>query len=151
MRIVASDCSNHSPYGTSTAAPSRSAFYEDWLDVAALNREALRAVVRRRQRPVRTAPWDATSDQGRAGQRARRATLRGCFCSPARSCSAVDSRCDLTVHLAMSAAALARRTPADLAWTLPASTRYADEVAPAEWADVVVRLDDPRHPAVVDR
>jgi hypothetical protein len=57
---------------------------------------------------------------------------------------------ELTVHLQMSAAALLRRTdPADR-WTLPAYARYAEEVAPAAFADVVVRMDDPRHPAVVD-
>jgi hypothetical protein len=27
--------------------------------------------------------------------------------------------------------------------------RYADEVDPAQFADVVVRVDDPRHPALV--
>jgi hypothetical protein len=57
---------------------------------------------------------------------------------------------DLTVHLAVSAPALARRTPPAESWTLPAYARYADEVAPSTFADVVVRLDDPRHPAIVD-
>ena len=56
---------------------------------------------------------------------------------------------DVTVHLEMSAAALARRTPADQAWTLPAFSRYAEEVGPAAFADLVVRVDDPRRPAMV--
>jgi hypothetical protein len=56
---------------------------------------------------------------------------------------------ELTVHLALGPAALTRRTPPDLAWTLPAYARYAEEVDPAAWADVVVRWDDLRHPAVV--
>jgi hypothetical protein len=55
---------------------------------------------------------------------------------------------DLTVHLAMSAQARARHTATDLAWTLPAFDRYDVEVMPAAQADVVVRLNDPRHPAV---
>jgi hypothetical protein len=55
---------------------------------------------------------------------------------------------DRVVHLAMSAAARQRRTPAADAWTLPAFDRYDDEVRPADLADVVVKLDDPRHPAV---
>lgn len=55
---------------------------------------------------------------------------------------------DRVVHLAMSPAARARRTDADQAWTLPAYERYDAEVRPADLADVVVRLDDPRHPAV---
>ncbi|WP_374983578.1 uridine kinase [Streptomyces fradiae] len=52
---------------------------------------------------------------------------------------------DLAVHLQLSTAALARRTPER--WTLPAFGRYEAEVAPADAADVVVRADDPRHPA----
>ncbi|MCS0637369.1 uridine kinase [Streptomyces sp. LP05-1] len=52
---------------------------------------------------------------------------------------------DLAVHLALSPGALARRTEA--AWTLPAFERYEQEVGPAGAADVVVRADDPRHPA----
>jgi hypothetical protein len=57
---------------------------------------------------------------------------------------------DLVVHLSMSAAALARRTEPQWRWTLPAFERYADEVLPAELADVVVRTDDMRHPAIVE-
>ncbi|MEU3446756.1 uridine kinase [Streptomyces thermolilacinus] len=52
---------------------------------------------------------------------------------------------DLTVHVRLSPAALARRTPER--WTLPAFERYEAEAAPADTADVVVRADDPRHPA----
>ncbi|MFG3226798.1 uridine kinase [Kitasatospora sp. NPDC048194] len=58
---------------------------------------------------------------------------------------------ELTVHLALSPAALARRTPADQQWTLPAFARYDAETGPAEAADVTVRVDDPRHPALVER
>ncbi|MFE1232864.1 uridine kinase [Streptomyces sp. NPDC058745] len=52
---------------------------------------------------------------------------------------------DLTVHLGLSPAALARRT--EEPWTLPAFARYEQEVGPSDAADVVVRADDPRHPA----
>ncbi|MFN8167865.1 MAG: hypothetical protein U0S36_03680 [Candidatus Nanopelagicales bacterium] len=58
---------------------------------------------------------------------------------------------DLAVHLAMTPAALARRTPAGRAWTLPALARYAAERDPEGAADLVVRVDDPRHPALVRR
>ncbi|MFJ8627923.1 uridine kinase [Kitasatospora sp. NPDC093550] len=58
---------------------------------------------------------------------------------------------DLTVHLALTPAALARRTPADQQWTLPAFARYEAETVPAELADLTVRMDDPRHPALVER
>ncbi|MFI8964689.1 uridine kinase [Streptomyces sp. NPDC053493] len=52
---------------------------------------------------------------------------------------------DLKVHLRLSPGALARRT--DQPWTLPAFARYENEVGPADTADVVVRVDDPRRPA----
>jgi hypothetical protein len=55
---------------------------------------------------------------------------------------------DAVVHLAMSAAARARRTSTEDAWTLPAFARYDAEVSPAALADVVVRVEDPRRPAV---
>jgi hypothetical protein len=52
---------------------------------------------------------------------------------------------DVTVHLRLSPGALARRT--EEPWTLPAFARYEKEVGPSDAADVVVRADDPRHPA----
>jgi hypothetical protein len=54
---------------------------------------------------------------------------------------------DLTVHLRLSPGALERRTEEDERWTLPAYERYAREALPEEAADVLVRADDPRHPA----
>jgi hypothetical protein len=52
----------------------------------------------------------------------------------------------LTVHLALSPGALRRRgVPA---WQLPAFTTYDEEVRPGELADVLVRAEDPRRPAV---
>ncbi|MFD7104053.1 nucleoside/nucleotide kinase family protein [Streptomyces celluloflavus] len=54
---------------------------------------------------------------------------------------------DLSVHLKLTPAALARRTPEDERWTLPAFARYEAETRPEEAADVVVRADDPRRPA----
>ena len=58
---------------------------------------------------------------------------------------------DLSVHLALRPQTVARRTPAHEAWTLPAYARYAAEVEPDQTADVVLRVDDARHPAVVLR
>lgn len=54
---------------------------------------------------------------------------------------------DLTVHLRLSPGALERRTEEGERWTLPAYERYAREALPEEAADVLVRADDPRHPA----
>jgi hypothetical protein len=54
---------------------------------------------------------------------------------------------DLTVHVQLSPAALRRRTAETDHWTLPAFDSYAHETDPAATADVLVRADDPRHPA----
>ncbi|WP_030683153.1 uridine kinase [Streptomyces sp. NRRL B-1347] len=54
---------------------------------------------------------------------------------------------DLTVHVRLSPGALRRRTPPEDQWTLPAFERYEAERDPTAAADVVVRADDPRHPA----
>jgi hypothetical protein len=57
---------------------------------------------------------------------------------------------DLVVHLDVSAAALARRSDrAELAGLAGSWARYVEETAPAERAAYVVRLEDPRHPALV--
>lgn len=58
---------------------------------------------------------------------------------------------DFAVHLWLSPPALVRKTAAELAWTLPAYDRYEREADPRHTADVVVRVDDPRHPALVSR
>ncbi|MGA4848202.1 uridine kinase [Streptomyces sp. G5(2025)] len=54
---------------------------------------------------------------------------------------------DLTVHVRLSPGALRRRTPEADRWKLPAFERYERETDLAAMADVVVRADDPRHPA----
>jgi hypothetical protein len=56
---------------------------------------------------------------------------------------------DLAVHLAVRPETLARLTPPDQAWRLPAEQRYRAEVEPEDVADVVVRVDDPRRPGWV--
>lgn len=54
---------------------------------------------------------------------------------------------DLSIHVLLSPGALRRRTPAAEHWTLPAYARYEAETDPAATADVLIRADDPRHPA----
>ncbi len=53
---------------------------------------------------------------------------------------------ELTAHLTCSPAALLRRGVD--AWELPAFAAYDEEVRPGEVCDVLVRAEDPRHPAV---
>ena len=56
---------------------------------------------------------------------------------------------DRTVHLAVRPDTLQRRTPPADRWCLPAFARYRDDVDPERAADVVVRVDDPRRPAML--
>jgi hypothetical protein len=55
---------------------------------------------------------------------------------------------DFVVHLWLSPGALRRRVSDE--WALPAYERYENEVDPSALADVVVRMDDPRHPAIYE-
>jgi hypothetical protein len=124
------------------------AYYEGWWDLEGLRREVLDPLGRGGTGRVLPSLWNAQVD---------RATRADYINLPPGGVVLVSGPLllgtglsfDLTVHLAVSAPALARRTPPDERWTLPAYARYADEVAPSTFADVVVRLDDPRHPAVV--
>ncbi|HUX71103.1 MAG TPA: uridine kinase [Cellulomonadaceae bacterium] len=58
---------------------------------------------------------------------------------------------DLTVHLSLRPGTLDRRTEPAEEWTLGAYRRYAADVVPEQTADVVVRVDDARRPALVER
>jgi hypothetical protein len=125
-------------------------YYLGWLDEAALRREVLDPAAPGGSGRVVTRLWDARTD------RATREPYRDL---PANAVVIVSGALllgaglpfDVTVHLHMSGAALRRRTEAEQQWTLPAFDRYGDEVAPASFADVVVRMDDPRHPALVEQ
>ncbi|MGI8721552.1 MAG: uridine kinase [Geodermatophilaceae bacterium] len=55
---------------------------------------------------------------------------------------------DWAIHLALSASARRRRTSKEWQWTLPALDDYDAAVDPVRTADVVLRYDDPGHPAV---
>ena len=121
------------------------AWLDDWLDAAALRREVLDPfAVSGRALPALRDP--ATDRSARADV----VTLAD------RSVVVVSGSVllgrglpfDVTVHLRLSAAALARRTREADAWTLPALARYAEERRPEADADLVVRAEDPRRPAL---
>ncbi|MGI5241412.1 uridine kinase [Dactylosporangium sp. CA-139066] len=124
------------------------AYYEDWLDLRALTREVLGPAGPGGTGRVLPSLWDPATD---------RATRAAYVTLPAHAVVVVSGTFllgagldfDVAVHLMQSDAALTRRLPPDLAWTLPAYARYRDEVMPEYQADVVVRADDPRHPALV--
>lgn len=127
------------------------AFYEEWVDVAALRREVLDPLAADGSRQILPTLWDAARD---------RATRAGYVDVPAQALVIVTGwfllgaglAFDLTIHVTLSPAARRRRIrPDDAARELPAYDRYDAEVRPVDVADIVVRADDPRRPAVVDR
>ena len=118
---------------------------ERWLDEGALRREVLDAAVAGKVLP---SLWDAERDRS---TRASAVSLspRGVVLLHGVLLLGRALPAELTVHLAMSAAALRRRgVPA---WQLAAFASYDDEVRPGEVCDVLVRAEDPRHPAVLFR
>ena len=123
-------------------------FYEDWLDVRGLTREVLDPLAGGGTGRVLPTLWDPVADRATRSAYVELAP-GGVLLLDGALLLGSGLPLDFTVHLAASAAALARRTPADLAWTLPAYGRYAAEVGPETVADVVVRVEDPRHPALV--
>ncbi|MFI9049856.1 uridine kinase [Streptomyces sp. NPDC053427] len=122
------------------------AFYDEWFDRRALWREVFQPLDPGGTGRVLPDLWDPVAD---------RATRSGYVELPPGGVLVLHGPLllghwfpfDLTVHLKLSPAALARRTPPDRRWTLPAFARYEDETRPEEAADVVVRADDPRRPA----
>lgn len=122
------------------------AYYQLWLDTGALRREVLEPL--------------GPGGSGRAlpslrDPRTDRSTRAEYVQLPPGGVLVLDGPLllgqglplDLTVHLRLSPGALERRTEDSERWTLPAYERYAREALPEEAADVLVRADDPRHPA----
>jgi hypothetical protein len=119
--------------------------FGEWLDAAALKREVLdRAVERSSYLP-------SLRDPG-----TNRATREAPVPLPGDAVIMVTGPFllgrglpfDASVHLALTPGARSRRVPADERWTLSAFDAYDAAVRPAEVADIVVRYDDPQHPAV---
>lgn len=122
--------------------------YPDWLDAGTLRREVLDAAA--------TAATFLPSLRDPATDRATREPARPVEPDAVLLVSGPlllgrGLPFELTVHLAVSPPARARRTPPERAWTLPAFDRYDAEVGPVATADVVIRYDDPDHPATADR
>ena len=119
------------------------AFRELWLDEGALRREVLAS-----DGTWLPALWDAARERS---ARAARQPL------PPRAVLLVDGvlllgrglPADLTVHVALSPAALRRRgVPA---WQLPAFAEYDAQVRPGDVCDVLVRAEDASRPALLER
>jgi len=148
VRISAADFLRPASVRLEFGRTNPDSYYMGWLDEPGLRREVLDPAGPGGSGRIVTRLWDAERD------RAARVPYQDL---PPDAVVIVDGPLllgaglpfDLTVHLELSAAALGRRTDPDDRWTLPALERYGAEVDPAGFADVVVRLDDPKHPALV--
>jgi hypothetical protein len=148
LRIRSSDFLRPASLRFEAGRTNPDALYERWLDESGLRREVLDRLRPGGDGRVLPSLWDPETD---------RATRAPYVAVPADGALLVSGALllgsglpfDLTVHLSLSPAALARRTALADRWALPAYARYEAEVRPASVADVVVRLDDPRRPAVV--
>lgn len=148
VRIVTRDFLRPASVRLEFGRANPDSFYAGWFDEAGLIREVLDPAGPGGSGRIVTRLWNADTD--RAAREPYRELPPGTVVlvsGPLLLGAGLPF--DFTVHLAVSAAALGRRTAAADRWTLPAFARYVDEVAPETFADVVVRLDDPRHPALV--
>ena len=119
--------------------------FRSWVDADALRREVLEpAVAQRRYLPSLRDPVTNRSTRAAAQPLEPSAVV---IVSGALLLGR-GLPFDRVIHLAVSAPARVRRTPADRHWTLPAYDEYHRTVRPMEIADVVIKMDDPRHPAV---
>jgi hypothetical protein len=122
-------------------------FYDEWLDSAALGREVLHPLEPGGSGRVLPALWDRAADRAlRAGY----VTLKpgGVLLLDGALLLGRGMPFDLTVHLWLSPGALRRKVEDH--WTLPAYARYEREVDPTHAADLVVRVDHPDRPALVE-
>jgi hypothetical protein len=122
-------------------------FLDGWLDVGGLRREVLDPAAAGGSGRVLPRLWDASADRA---YRDRYLDLPpdGVVVLAGALLLGRGLPLELAVHLRMSAAALARRLPDDLAWTLPAYARYEKERDPAGAANLLVLADHPERPAI---
>lgn len=122
------------------------AWLHRWLDEAALRREVLDPCVE--GRPVLPALRDPVTDRSLRSSHVE-LPPDGVVIVAGSVLLGRGLPFDGAVHVHLTQAALARRTPEDQSWTLPALARYERERNPAALADLVVRWDDPLRPALV--
>ncbi len=117
-------------------------FRHGWLDAAALRREVLDPAGPAGSGRVLPRLWNAATDRAfRDGYEQLPPDGVVLLAGPLLLDRGLPL--DVTVHLGMAAAALARALPEDLRWTLPA---YTDQGRPS--ADLLVFADHPDRPAV---
>ncbi|WP_369370258.1 uridine kinase [Promicromonospora sp. Populi] len=116
---------------------------DSWIDVGALNREALTRVVERRE----YLPSLRDPDTDRATRSAYVSTAPGTvLVLDGALAIGRGLDVDVAVHLSLKPATIRRRTPPEQTWTIPAYEQYAREIEGLP--DLVVRVDHPDHPAL---
>ncbi|MBM7775761.1 hypothetical protein JOD54_005965 [Actinokineospora baliensis] len=149
LRVAAADFLRPASLRFERGKQDPDARYELWLDEGGLRREVLAPLGAGGTGKVLPALWNATTD---------RATRAEYVDLPPGGVVLIDGELllgrglplDVTAHLWLSPPALTRRLPPDEHWALPAFARYDAEVRPLHTADLGIRVDDPRHPAVLD-
>jgi hypothetical protein len=121
-------------------------FYSSWLDVEAIQREVLDPLRHDEPHYLPALRDSATNRSVRIPPQSMAVTGVVLLCGELLLGRGMTF--ELSIHLAVTRAARIRRCPPQLAWTLPAFDRYDHEVDPMRIADVVIRYDDPGHPAV---
>jgi len=121
-------------------------YYTGWLDRAALQREVLVPVAGEHPRYL---PSLRDPDTNRS-TRAAHVSLapQGVLVVFGDLLLGLGLTFDITVHIAVSRQARHRQTPDEWQWTLPVHDRYDLDVDPSSVADIVIRYDDPGHPAI---
>ena len=148
LRIAADDFLRPASLRLEFGRTNPDAFYAGWLDEAGLRREVLEPAGPGGSGRILTKLWNARTDRS-AREPYTELPPRAVVLVSGPLLLGGGLSFDLSVHLQMSAAALSRRTDPPQRWTLPAYERYADEVDPASFADLVIRVDDPRRPAMI--
>ncbi|MCX6466882.1 MAG: uridine kinase [Pseudonocardiales bacterium] len=118
-------------------------FLDGWLDTAALRREVLDPAAPDGSGRVLPRLWDAAADRA-FRDRYTDLPADGVVLLAGGLLLGRGLPLELTVHLRMGAAALARTLPEEVRWTLPAYDRYGEPAA-----DLTVLADHPGRPAVV--
>ncbi|RZT83291.1 hypothetical protein EV383_0091 [Pseudonocardia sediminis] len=125
-------------------------FLDGWLDESALRREVLGPAAGDGSGMVLPRLWDADRDRSYR-DRPQPIGDDGVVLLAGARLLGRGLDCELTVHLRMAAAALARHLPGDDRWMLEAFARYEDERDPIGSADVLVMADHPDRRALRDR
>ena len=151
LRVSAEDFLRPRSVRLEHGADDPDAGYERWYDTSALLREVLDPLAPGGSGQWLPALWDAAAD--RATRAPRRPAPPGAVLvldGPFLLRWELSGALDAVAHLQTSPAAQRRRLdPGDAVRVPGAWERYLAETDPASRADVLVRCEDPRHPALV--